>query len=82
MILLAFGNAMEQKHLSDLVVSPVFRGGTIKWYDAATGGNLIPGTAPGGRGFAIHALSVLLRIISFYKICPASVRARITNPCP
>ena len=43
-ILLVAGAAMAQKHVSDLVVSPLYSGGTIKWYDAATGGNVIPGT--------------------------------------
>ena len=44
LILLAAGNAMAQKHVSDLVVSLLYSGGTIKWYDVASGGNLIPGT--------------------------------------
>ncbi len=45
LILLVAGAAMAQKHVSDLVVSPLYSGGTIKWYDAATGGNVIDGTA-------------------------------------
>ncbi len=38
LILLATATAMAQKHVSDLVVSPAFGGGTIKWYTASTGG--------------------------------------------
>jgi hypothetical protein len=38
LILLAAGTAMSQSHVSDLVVTPAFSGGTIKWYDASTGG--------------------------------------------
>jgi len=39
MILLGAATAMAQSHVSDLVVSPAFSGGTIKWYTA--GGTLI-----------------------------------------
>jgi hypothetical protein len=38
MILLAISNAMAQSHVSDLVVTPAFSGGTIKWYNSSTGG--------------------------------------------
>lgn len=34
MFILATGIAMAQSHVSDLVVTPAFSGGTIKWYDA------------------------------------------------
>ena len=38
LILLAAGMAIAQSHVSDLVVSPTFGSGKIKWYDAYTGG--------------------------------------------
>ena len=41
MILLAAGKAMTQSHVSDLVVTPAFSGGTIKWYTASSGANEI-----------------------------------------
>jgi hypothetical protein len=37
LILLVAGTAMAQSHVSDLVVTPA-SGGTIKWYNASTGG--------------------------------------------
>ena len=38
LILLGVASAMAQPKLSDLVVTPTFGGGTIKWFDASAGG--------------------------------------------
>lgn len=38
LILLAGGTAIAQSHVSDLVVTPAFGGGTIKWYNASSNG--------------------------------------------
>ena len=50
MILLAAATAMAQKHVSDLVVTPAFSGGTIKWYTASSGANEI--TSPSTTALA------------------------------
>ena len=65
-ILLAAATAMAQKHVSDLVVSPPFGGGTIKWYDAATGGNQImnPGATVLVTGTTYYATQTLNEVES------------------
>ena len=41
LILLAAGTTMARSHASDLVVSPAFGGGTIKWYTDSTEGTAL-----------------------------------------
>lgn len=41
LILIAAASAMAQSHISDLIVTPPFSGGTIKWYTEASGANQI-----------------------------------------
>lgn len=45
LMLLGAGSLSAQSHVSDLVVTPAFGDGTIKWYNASTGGTQY--TSPG-----------------------------------
>jgi len=68
LILLAAGTAMAQSHVSDLVVTPA-SGGTIKWYDDATGGTVLyPITTTIHTGFANRNETTTIKILPKFRI--------------
>jgi hypothetical protein len=72
LILLMAGTARTQSHVSDLVVTPAFGGGTIKWYYASTGGTALYPITTIHTDIAKHNETMAIKIRHKFRIFPDS----------